>query len=158
MAWSLTLPIAAGLKDSNRRAIAAGLTQFLGVEEALPESFEGIPVLNNQKLWFFPYPKDRDPTQIDALRRVFQSGLSLADADTEQAIERFSRVVDAAMGDFGVAWNLSTVTPNHSLDGRCSRDWFAEVVATELRPLLQEYWFDAPDVAGREADRLLEGW
>jgi 5-methylcytosine-specific restriction protein B len=38
---------------------------------------------------------------------VFQSGLSLADADTEQAIERFSRDFDAAMGHFGVAWNLT---------------------------------------------------
>jgi 5-methylcytosine-specific restriction enzyme B len=50
------------------------------------------------------------------------------------------------------------VTPSQSLEGRSSRDWFAEVVATELRPLLQEYWFDASDVAEREADRLLEGW
>jgi hypothetical protein len=28
----------------------------------------------------------------------------------------------------------------------------------ELRPQVHEYWFDAPDVAKREADRLLEGW
>ena len=96
-----------GIKDSNRRAIAAALAQFLGVEEALPESFEGIPVLNNQKSWFFPYAKNRDPAQIEALWQVFQSGLSLADADTEQAIERFSRDFDAAMGYFGVAWNLT---------------------------------------------------
>jgi len=96
-----------GIKDSNRRAIAAALAQFFGVEEALPESFEGIPVLNNQKSWFFPYAKNRDPAQIEALWQVFQSGLSLADADTEQAIERFSRDFDAAMGYFGVAWNLT---------------------------------------------------
>jgi 5-methylcytosine-specific restriction protein B len=32
------------------------------------------------------------------------------------------------------------------------------VVDSELRPLLQEYWFDAPDVATREVERLLEGW
>jgi 5-methylcytosine-specific restriction protein B len=35
---------------------------------------------------------------------------------------------------------------------------FAEVVASELKPLLQEYWFDAPEQAAREAERLLEGW
>ncbi len=96
-----------GIKDSNRQAIAAALAQFLGVEEALPESFEGIPVLNNQKSWFFPYAKDRDPAQIDALWQVFQSGLALAEADTEQAIEAFSRDFDAAMGYYGVAWNLT---------------------------------------------------
>jgi 5-methylcytosine-specific restriction protein B len=52
----------------------------------------------------------------------------------------------------------STVTPHQSLEGRSSRDWFAEVVASELKPLLQEYWFDAPEQAVRELERLLEGW
>lgn len=96
-----------GIKDSNRQAIASALAQFLGVEEAVPESFEGIPVLNNQKSWLFPYAKDRDPAQIDALWQVFQSGLALAEADTEQAVEAFSRDFDKAMGYYGVAWNLT---------------------------------------------------
>lgn len=43
-------------------------------------------------------------------------------------------------------------------EGIWEHDWFAEVVASELKPLLHEYWFDAPDVAEREAERLLEGW
>ena len=96
-----------GIKDSNRQAIAAALAYFLGVEEAVPESFEGIPVLNNQMSWFFPYAKDRDPAQIDVLWQVFQSGLALADGGTEQAIDTFSRDFDAAMAYYGVAWNLT---------------------------------------------------
>ncbi|MCT0216459.1 AAA family ATPase [Synechococcus sp. CS-1330] len=96
-----------GIKDSNRQAIAAALAYFLGVEEAVPESFEGIPVLNNQMSWFFPYAKDRDPAQIDILWQVFQSGLALAEGDTEQAIDAFSRDFDAAMAYYGVAWNLT---------------------------------------------------
>jgi 5-methylcytosine-specific restriction protein B len=96
-----------GIRDTNRQAIASALARFLGVEEAVPESFEGIPVLNNQKSWFFPYNKNRDPAQIEALWQVFQSGLALAEADTEQAIEVFSRDFDAAMAYYGVAWNLT---------------------------------------------------
>jgi 5-methylcytosine-specific restriction enzyme B len=96
-----------GIKDSNRQAIAAALAYFLGVEEAVPESFEGIPVLNNQMSWFFPYAKDRDPAQIDVLWQVFQSGLALAEGGTEQAIDTFSRDFDAAMAYYGVAWNLT---------------------------------------------------
>ena len=52
----------------------------------------------------------------------------------------------------------SYVTPTKSLEGRSSRDWFAEVVASELKPLLQEYWFDAPEEAERQAAALMEGW
>ena len=52
----------------------------------------------------------------------------------------------------------SYATPTQSLEGRSCRDWFAEVVASELKPLLQEYWFDAPEEADRQAAALLEGW
>ncbi len=96
-----------GIKDSTRRAIASELAQKLGVSEPVPESFEGIPVLNNQNSWFFPYAKNRDPAQIDALWQVFQSGLALADADDEQAQANFSRDFDIAMAHYGVAWNLT---------------------------------------------------
>jgi 5-methylcytosine-specific restriction protein B len=96
-----------GIKDSSRKAIAAELAQFLGVSEPVPESFEGIPVLNNQRTWFFAYAKKRDPDQIDALWRVFKSSLLLADADDEQAQANFSRDFDVAMAHYGVAWNLT---------------------------------------------------
>jgi len=77
----------------------------------------------------------------------------------EQRLEQLNSTITADTR-LGKAFRVghSTVTPSQSLEGRSSREWFAEVVATELRPLLHEYWFDAPDVADREADRLLEGW
>ena len=80
-------------------------------------------------------------------------------ATIEQRLEQLNSTI-AADSRLGKAFRIghSYVTPSHSLEDRASRDWFAEVVATELRPLLQEYWFDAPEVAEREADRLLEGW
>ncbi len=35
------------------------------------------------------------------------------------------------------------------------KEWYADVIEYEIRPLLREYWFDAPDTANREADKLL---
>ena len=69
-------------------------------------------------------------------------------------------VVIAADSRLGKAFQIghSYVTPTQSLEGRSSRDWFAEVVASELKPLLEEYWFDAPEEAERQAASLLEGW
>jgi len=77
----------------------------------------------------------------------------------EQRLGQLNAAI-AADSRLGKAFQIghSYATPTQSLEGRSSRDWFAEVVASELKPLLQEYWFDAPDVAEREADRLLEGW
>jgi 5-methylcytosine-specific restriction enzyme B len=96
-----------GVKESTRQAIAAQLADFLNVSEAVPESFEGIPLLNNQKSWFFPYAKERPSEHIDKLWEVFGSGLKLADNNNEQARETFSHDFDAAMELYGVAWNLT---------------------------------------------------
>ena len=77
----------------------------------------------------------------------------------EQRLGQLNAAI-AADSRLGKAFQIghSYVTPTQSLEDRSSRDWFAEVVASELRPLLHEYWFDATDVAEREVDRLLEGW
>jgi 5-methylcytosine-specific restriction protein B len=82
-----------------------------------------------------------------------------AAAAIEQRLSQLNAAI-AADSRLGKAFQIghSYVTPHQSLEGRSSRDWFAEVVASELKPLLQEYWFDAPEQAAREAERLLEGW
>ena len=56
---------------ANRRQIAAELAELLRVDVAVPDSFEGIPVLNNQNSWFYGYEKDRGNGDIDALWNVF---------------------------------------------------------------------------------------
>jgi 5-methylcytosine-specific restriction protein B len=43
------------MTDTNRHNIVAALAKLMGVEESAPTSFEGIPVLNNQRSWFFRY-------------------------------------------------------------------------------------------------------
>ena len=96
-----------------------------------------------------------DRTQLVAFLQELQpsvEGLGLLSSD------QFADGRKGFIQDIDPFTLLGFVTPSHSLEGRSSRDWFAEVVVTELRPLLHEYWFDAPDVAEREADRLLEGW
>jgi hypothetical protein len=70
-----------GMTDANRKNIAAELAKFLKVEEAVPDSFEGIPLLNPMKSWFFPPEIKRDAGQIDSLWSVFAAGLEYADAE-----------------------------------------------------------------------------
>ena len=52
----------------------------------------------------------------------------------------------------------SYVTPVHSLEAGDSKKWFQQVVETEIGPLLDEYWFDAPDEAKQAIARLTQGW
>lgn len=51
----------------------------------------------------------------------------------------------------------SYVTPLPGATVPDGRRWFKDVVRTEIIPLLEEYWFDAPDKVTAAAGRLLEG-
>jgi 5-methylcytosine-specific restriction protein B len=96
-----------GTTESNRKIIATELAQLLGVEESVPNRFEGIPILNNQNSWYFGFEKDRQPDHIDALWDVFAAGIRFADTEDEDARMEFAKAFDNANGRYGVAWNLT---------------------------------------------------
>lgn len=98
-----------GITETNRKRIAAELASFLKVDEPIPESFEGIPVLNNLKSWFFPFEVDRASDHIDALWAIFAAGIAYADSEDDDEASRndFAQAFDKANGRPGVAWNLT---------------------------------------------------
>lgn len=96
------------LTNDNRRAIAGALAQFLGVTAPVPRSFEGIPLLNNQRSWFFAYADKRGDGDIDALWQVFQAASTLVKSDRTEGKDAFIQAYDAARQVWGVKWNLST--------------------------------------------------
>jgi 5-methylcytosine-specific restriction protein B len=64
---------------------------------------------------------------------------------------------DAALGpQFRVGHSYVTPAAGEPISN--ARDWFRAVVETEIGPLLEEYWFDRPERAREETERLLAGW
>jgi 5-methylcytosine-specific restriction protein B len=51
----------------------------------------------------------------------------------------------------------SYVTPPLGIPITDAREWFKQVVETEIGPLLDEYWFDALDKSRDAQQRLIEG-
>ena len=96
-----------GITDTNRKAIALALAEFLGVSEAVPDTFEGIPTLNNQRSWFFAYEKTRKSGDIDALWNVFSQAMLFADAEDSEVRTSFIKAYDVASDQWGVGWNLT---------------------------------------------------
>ncbi|MCG9102659.1 AAA family ATPase [Laribacter hongkongensis] len=96
------------MTDANRKTIAGELAKLLGVTVPVPPSFEGIPVLNNQRSWFFAYADKRGAGDIDALWRVFVAASKMVDGDQLDTRDAFIRAYDEATQVWGVAWNLST--------------------------------------------------
>ena len=52
----------------------------------------------------------------------------------------------------------SFITPAEPLATGATREWFRNVVETEIGPLLQEYWFDDPKKADDATLELVKGW
>ena len=96
------------MTDANRKTIAGELAKLLGVTVPVPPSFEGIPVLNNQRSWFFAYADKRGAGDIDALWKVFVAASKMVDGDRLDTRDAFIRAYDEATQVWGVAWNLST--------------------------------------------------
>ena len=96
------------MTDANRKTNAGELAKLLGVTVPVPPSFEGIPVLNNQRSWFFAYADKRGAGDIDALWKVFVAASKMVDGDQLDTRDAFIRAYDEATQVWGVAWNLST--------------------------------------------------
>ena len=96
-----------GITDANRKTIAEELAKLLQVEEPVPESFEGIPVLNNQRSWFFGFDNKRGPNDIDKLWEIFAEAIRFAESEGDEARSGFIKAYDTATQQFGVGWNLT---------------------------------------------------
>jgi len=96
-----------GITDANRKAIASELASLLGVSEPVPGSFEGIPILNNQKSWFFGFDNKRQPDDIDTLWEAFTQAIAFAESDDAEARSAFVSAYDNATQRYGVGWNLT---------------------------------------------------
>ncbi|MFN5514759.1 MAG: AAA family ATPase [Cyanobacteriota bacterium] len=96
-----------GITDANRKIIARELAALLGVSEPVPDTFEGIPTLNNQRTWFFAYSYRRQPDDIDILWEVFAQAIAFSDSDDAETRSAFASAYDQATECWGVGWNLT---------------------------------------------------
>lgn len=96
-----------GIKDENRIAILKSLKIKLSMISEVPEVFDGIPVLNNMKAWFFSYQKDQNKDDIDNLWEMFETALSYADEVSSEKRKHFVECFDTVMKQNNVKWNLT---------------------------------------------------
>ncbi len=88
---------------------------------------------------------------------VEKAGFSTATVNLiEQKIEALNSEI-ASDRSLGPQFRIghSYVTPQEGSAIADGNAWFSQVVKTEIAPLLEEYWFDAPDKAAEAQRRLL---
>jgi 5-methylcytosine-specific restriction protein B len=96
-----------GISHSNRMIVAEELAKFLGVEHKVPESYDGIPVLNNNNSWFFGYEEKRLSDDIDILWNVYEYAIKYSYSEEQEIKHKFIEAYNTATSRYGVGWNLS---------------------------------------------------
>ena len=96
-----------GITNANRITIIAGFAKEFGVTAAVPQNFDGIPVLNNQSATFYYFVGDRGEHDIDNLWDFFHAALDYADEPNAANKHRFVSAYDVVLAQRGVKWNLT---------------------------------------------------
>src|SRR5207245_1961246 len=84
-------------------AILRACKTHFGLAAPVPEDLTGIPILNNQRSWFFRYAESRGATDIAKLWSVFERALT----DDPMHDPAFVAAFDEALALWGVSYNLT---------------------------------------------------
>lgn len=95
------------LSDQKRISIVKGFANKFAVKAPIPQSFEGIPLVNNMSATFYWFVGSRQENDIQNLWNVFLSALKYADTGSADAKKAFVESFDVALEQKGVKWNLT---------------------------------------------------
>lgn len=139
-----------GINPEKRNRIVRLALDGLGRQDvATPTDYEGLPVVNNMRSWFFGGKQDRGAHDIDNLWELFCAAMELADnpAGLRQRLQ-MAHAFDAARSQICIKWNITIglfwVLPNiyMPLDAH-SRDYLADVLGIKVKganlPAGEEY-------------------
>lgn len=93
------------IKESTRKKIAKKWATFLDVKESIPNSFEGIPLLNNQLSCFFSNSENRQK-EINDLWNFYVVALNFSNAN-ENYQEQFKQQFDNVIAQPCCSWQLT---------------------------------------------------
>ncbi len=100
-----------------RLAILSQMKQHFGLQGDLPEDFNGVPVLNNLRSWFFPNQTSRDANDIPRLWKVFKLALSEQDPlESKEFLKAFDEALKVKQTNVNLTMGLFWIRPDTFLN------------------------------------------
>lgn len=96
-----------GITNANRIKILQGFTSEFSIKTPVPENFDGVPVLNNQKATYYYFVGERQDDDIDNLWYVFIAAMEYSKTHSESSKASFVKAYDKALSQKGIKWNLT---------------------------------------------------
>jgi 5-methylcytosine-specific restriction protein B len=94
-----------------RLAILVRMKQHFRLKSELPEDFDGVPLLNNLKSWFFPYQDSRNKGDVTRLWRVFRLGLAKAPLGKKPFRRAFDEALTVKQTNVNLTMGLFWIRP-----------------------------------------------
>lgn len=96
-----------GLTDEHRIALLKTFADELHITKPTPNSFDGIPIMNNQMSAFYWFGSARGKYDIDNLWALFDAALNYADSPSSTNKTTFVSAYDQVLSQKGVKWNIT---------------------------------------------------
>ena len=124
-----------------RLAILSQIKGHFSLQSDLPEDFNGVPVLNNMRSWFFPNQTARDINDIGRLWRVFQLALQDNPLGNANFLQAFDEALEVKQTNVNLTMGLFWIRPEVflSLDEN-SRDYLG--IRLPARGLSAKFYAD----------------
>ncbi|MCF0141526.1 MAG: AAA family ATPase [Mogibacterium sp.] len=90
------------LKEENKIKIISSFSDKLGVSADIPESFNGVPVVNNQNAIFYKFIDERGKDDIQDLWDLFYNAIKYADNQSNKNKAAMSKYFDAIIVRKGI--------------------------------------------------------
>ncbi len=94
-----------------RLSILARLKEYFRLKSDLPEDFNGVPLLNNMKSWFFSGQPSRYIGDITKLWRVFQAALTENPLESEEFQQAFDEAQQVKQTNVNLTMGLFWIRP-----------------------------------------------
>ena len=117
-----------GITTKNRKKILAALAKKIGITEAVPNDFSGIPVLNNFGATFYSFSY-KNETLFDDLWQLFERALDYADSNAETPSDDLCQSFDKALamkynGNSKITMGLFWIAPEKFLNLDSRNEWY----------------------------------
>lgn len=94
------------INDDTRILLLTAIKDIFRISAAVPDQFDGIPLVNPMKATFYHFSGNRKETDIDHLWNLFEAALSYADHPAEHK-EELIYWFDTVSQQAGIKWNLT---------------------------------------------------
>ena len=117
------------MKEVNRLKIISSFAEAFDVHAAIPTSFDGVPVLNNQNATFYYFAGEREEGDIEALWDLFESAIRYSDDPAVHNKQLLAKHFDLVInkkgnGNSKITMGLFWIVPGYYLNLDRRNTWY----------------------------------